>query len=169
MAETNGFLGATYARDILNGLTGRSSASYIFSGSCYLGLLTGKPTYNTTTGYNVSDLEVVSGDNGYQRQVLGIYNQSETICFGNPVINEDGTVTITNTQQIKFNKALSQWKDKNDNATFTWFVAMSSKTGGSLLFAAPLSTAITVEKDQAVNIAAGEAKITINTSLSASI
>lgn len=169
MAETNGFLGATYAQSILNGITGRSYSSSLFSGRCYLGLLTDKPTYSATTGYNVSDLEVVSGDNGYQRQVLGIYDQSETICFGDPVINEDGTVTITNTQQIKFNKALSQWKDKNDNATLTWFAAMSEKTGGSLLFAAPLATAITVEKDQAVNIAAGEAKITINPSLSASV
>lgn len=160
---TNGFLGINYAKSIIKGMVGKTNGS-IFPGSAYLAILKEAPTYNSETStYNISDLEVVS--TGYKRERIGYYNDSYTTCFGDPVLNDDGTISISNNKQIKFDKATTQWLDKNGNAEFGWYAVMSAQTDGDIIFAGPLSTAITVKTDESVNIAVGAAKVTINVSV----
>lgn len=152
----NGFLGINFAKQLAKGIVGQTQGSYALPGQAYLALLTGKPNMD---GSNISDLEPIVG--GYRREPIGNYNQSLVNCFGEPVVNEDGSVTITNSRQVKFDKASATWHDKNDNTSFSWYAIMSAQTGGTLIFAGELKAAITVGVNESVNLGVGEALITI--------
>lgn len=95
---------------ILNGLVGRGST---FASSVYVGLSSTDPATAVTepTG------------NGYERVLVGTYNQSGTYKFGAPSNDE-----VKNSDFIYFPESAGSW-----GATLTHFVLYSAATGGNLL------------------------------------
>lgn len=166
MAKTNGFIGIDYAKTILQAIVGNIN-TVNFSSNVYMALFSEKPTTDSNGNYNISEIEPVG--NGYKRQFIGmsgntsmfnVYSSTSTID------SETGDVSITNTNQIKFDKATGNWTatkgDKEDGKTkLTWFGLMSAQTNGSLIFAGQLNSAVTVGENESVNIAAGDAIITL--------
>lgn len=166
MAKTNGFIGIDYAQNILQALVGNRS-QIAFSSSVYMALFSEKPTANSSGNYNISEIEPVG--NGYKRQFIGMSNSTSLFNVypsTSTVDSETGDVSITNTNQIKFDKATGNWTatkgDKEDGKTkLTWFGLMSAQTNGNLIFAGQLNSAVTVGENESVNIAAGDAIITL--------
>lgn len=166
MAKTNGFIGISYAKNILQALVG-NTYQINFSSNVYMALFSEKPTADGNGNYNISEIE--PSGNGYKRQFIGM--SSNTSAFNvypstAAIDSETGDISITNISQIKFDKATGNWTatkgDTEDGKTkLTWFGLMSSQSNGNLIFAGQLNSAITVGENESVNIAAGDAIITL--------
>lgn len=126
----------TYTKNnILNGLVGRNNS---IAYSVYVGLSSTAPSAD---GTNVT--EPTGG--GYERVLVGTYNQSGTFKFGAPENDE-----IKNSDFIYFPESSGSWGD-----TLTHFVLYSAETGGNLLAYGLLqsggtATPITVDTEKTV-------------------
>lgn len=162
MAE-NGFLGTYVATQIANCILGKSS-QFGVGGSAYLTILSEMPKLD---GSNISDLEPTTNSSklsyyGYKRELIGNYQVSVTQLFAmDSELSVDGKIVYKNTKQIKFDKVTDTLVNSYGKSTFTHFAVMSSETGGTLLFTGTLTTPITVTANQSINIAVGDAVITI--------
>lgn len=142
----------TFAQQILQLLTGKTSG--VSYGTMYIGLSTSVPSINTSTGA-IENVTEPDSANGYARELIGSSSVSSTQIFGN--VTYDSTnqcFVITNTAQIKFNKATSAWGE------IKAFCIYSSSTGGTPIFYGTLTgTLPTVSANQSCNIAVGQATL----------
>ena len=142
----------TFAQQILQLLTGKaSSVSY---GTMYIGLSTTVPSINTSTGA-IENVTEPDSANGYARELIGSSSVPSTQIFGS--VTYDSTnqcFVITNTAQIKFNKATSSWGE------IKAFCIYSASSSGSPIFYGTLTgTLPTVSANQSCNIAVGQATL----------
>lgn len=139
----------TLASQLLQLITGKTmQVSY---GTIYIGLSTTIPSLNSSTGAieNVTEPDTA---NGYARELVGSYQVPSSQIFGS--VSYDSTnncFVISNTSQIKFNKATSAW------GTIKAFCLYSTSTGGTPLFYGTLTSDVTVSANQSCNIAVGSA------------
>lgn len=139
----------TLASQLLQLITGKTmQVSY---GTIYIGLSTTIPSLNSSTGAieNVTEPDTA---NGYARELVGSYQVPSSQIFGS--VSYDSTnncFVISNTSQIKFNKATSAW------GTIKAFCLYNTSTGGSPIFYGTLTSDVTVSANQSCNIAVGSA------------
>ena len=107
----------TVKNTILNGLVGRGST---FASSVYVGLSSTDPAEEVN---EPALLDSEGNPTGYNRVLVGIYNQSGTYKFGEV---KDGA--IKNDEFIYFPESNGSW-----GAKLHYFVLYSAETGGELL------------------------------------
>lgn len=139
----------TLASQLLQLITGKTmNVSY---GTMYIGLSTTVPSLNSSTGAieNVTEPDTT---NGYSRELIGSYQVPSSQIFGTVTYDSTNSCfVISNTSQIKFNKATSAW------GTIKAFCLYNSATGGTPLFYGTLTSDVTVSANQSCNIAVGSA------------
>ena len=139
----------TLASQLLNLITGKTQS--VAYGNMYIGLSTTVPSLNSSTGAieNVTEPDTA---NGYARELIGSSTIASTQIFGTVAYDSTNSCfTISNTSQIKFNKATSAW------GTIKAFCLYSAATGGTPLFYGTLTSDVTVSANQSCNIAVGSA------------
>lgn len=139
----------TLASQLLQLITGKtSSVSY---GTIYIGLSTTVPSLNSSTGA-IENVTEPDTSYGYSRELVGSSSVSSTQIFGSVTYDSTNSCfVISNTSQIKFNKATSAW------GTIKAFCLYSTSTGGTPLFYGTLTSDVTVSANQSCNIAVGSA------------
>lgn len=139
----------TLASQLLNLITGKTlQVSY---GTIYIGLSTTIPSLNSSTGAieNVTEPDTA---NGYARELVGNYQVPSSQIFSNASYDStNNCFVISNTNQIKFNKATSAW------GTVKAFCLYNTSTGGNPIFYGTLTSDVTVSANQSCNIAVGSA------------
>lgn len=131
------------ANNILRALTGQSQYASL-APTCYIGFSTTTPSLDGT-GYTEP-----SEDAGYERILAGANSQILTQLFGDASISDDGSsVVMTNTQNIKSNRATASW------GTLTHVLFFTAKTDGTLIAYQALTTAVTVNTGESVQINKG--------------
>lgn len=142
----------TFAQQILNLLTGKTNT--VTYGTMYIGLSTTVPSINTSTGA-IENVTEPDSANGYARELIGSFQVPSSQIFDS--VTYDSTnqcFVITNTAQIKFNKATSSWGE------IKAFCIYSASTGGNPIFYGTLTgTLPTVSANQSCNIAVGQATL----------
>ncbi len=131
------------ANKVLQALCGKQS-SVALGATAYVGLSTTTPT---AAGGNVTE----PSGNGYDRVMLGNYNQSYTQKMSNPTNG-----AITNTEIIYYPEATGAW------GTITHFCIYDAQTGGNLLAFGALTTAITPTANTIPIIRVGELDISLS-------
>lgn len=106
--------------------------------SLYVGLSTSTPSRDGT-GYTEP-----SG-NGYERVLLGVYNQTYTQKMGTPSLG-----SVNNSEEIHFKAATGAW------GTCTHFLLFNAATGGTLLAYGQLTDEISPIADTVPIIPAGD-------------
>ena len=138
------------ARSILQALTGQSQ--YVaLAPTCYVGFSTTAPSLDGTGFTEPSE------DAGYERILAGSQGQSLTQLFGGASVSDDGSkVVMTNTQNIKSNRASASW------GTLTHILFFTAKTGGILMAYQALTSPVTVAAGESVQINKGELDLSLN-------
>lgn len=149
------------ANSILNYLTGKTQQ--IVGGTMYIGLSKKVPYINSSGQVTNIDEPTISSTTGYAREMIGSYTVPSAQLFGSITWDETNQYfKITNTNQIKFNKALTAWTDStDDNTKVCAFVIYDSATAGTPLFFGTLTNPTHVLANQSCNIAVGAAEIRI--------
>lgn len=139
----------TLASQLLNLITGK--VQQVTYGTMYIGLSTTVPSLNSSTGAieNVTEPDTA---NGYARELIGNYQVASSQIFSSATYDSTNSCfVISNTNQIKFNKATSAW------GTIKAFCLYNTATGGTPLFYGTLTSDVTVSANQSCNIAVGSA------------
>lgn len=117
------------ANNILRTFFAQSTSVSVLSNKCYIALSTTTPD---TDGSNFTE-PTIGSTTGYQRALLGIYNQSATYIMGTP-----SNGSITNSKTIFFPKAETSW------GTITYFGLFSDETDGTPVFWGELNEPVEV-------------------------
>lgn len=169
-------LGSTLAIGLLRLITGTQSSITTNIASTWMGLLTSEPVVTVgdtgvVTSIDFSAYEPPIGTSAYARECIGYYSNNFTWHFGNTVYYNSASkyYYVTNTSQIKFNKAEATWM-ANGTSTITHFGIFNSSTGlsgANIVAWGELTTSIQVGANQAANIDVGDAELRIYAEVSA--
>ncbi len=127
-------------------------------GTTYLaiGLASSSPSLNSYKYY--TGFTEPSTSDGYKREKVGYYSSTDTQFFNNITYNADGSVTITNSKEIKFDTY------RGESALSVKYLVLAtseSRGGGNNLLYFELETPITLNKNELLVIPVGQASCTI--------
>lgn len=121
-------------------------------GDAYLGaaLASSAPTVNSSKYYS-GFVEPPAGT-GCGREMVGMYSQSQMISFGNVTFGDDGSVTIKNTKEIKFDTYRG-----SSALSIKYIVLFNSQSGTNATLYFELATPITLNQNELLVIPVGQA------------